>query len=67
MSTGCVLLFCLNTQYPLLFPPVSRFKSQISEIENSMKQTWEEKTKLSAQYDAERRRMVRSTVMDGAR
>ncbi len=36
-----------------------RYKQQISEIESSMKQTWEEKMKLSQQYDVERQRIVR--------
>ncbi len=36
-----------------------RYRQQIQDIENSMKQTWEEKTKLSVEYEAERRRIVR--------
>ena len=35
-----------------------RYRQQISEIENSMKQTWEEKAKLSVQYEDERRKIV---------
>lgn len=42
---------------------VCRYRSQISEIESSMKQTWEEKSKLSAQYESERLKLVSAVVI----
>ncbi len=44
-----------------LSPP--RYSGMISELENAKKQTWEEKAKLSAVFEEERRQLVRCALL----
>lgn len=40
-----------------------RYSLMIADLEHTMQQSWEEKAKLSAQYEEERLRMVRALSM----
>jgi hypothetical protein len=51
VDAQCVLSWCF------------RYRQQILDIESSMKQTWEEKAKLSAEYENERVKLVSLCVL----